>query len=251
MLNKNIAIDMLEVMEFHQSKQYVKGCRRNFAALAFRIKSNCKFVMEGKSYSAKTNTITLQPPYKEYEQFTEPDDTIIVIHFHVFNCVLNAIEVFEVQDAEKYREFFTDALQIWRAKERGYKNAVTAIFYKILSELQRDGQHTGESKNKFLYEAEQFIKENLGQTTLSVAELAKRANVSETYFRRRFKEQFGMSPKKYIESQRINYAVSLLQTQYYTQQQIAEMCGYSDVKYFRSAFKVQTDVWPSKFRYKF
>ncbi len=251
MLNKNVAIDLLDVVEFHQTKQYVHGCKRNFAALAFRIKSNCKFIVDGKQFFAKTGMITLQPPYREYDQYTEPDDIIIVMHFHIFNCVVNELQIFEVPNSDEYREMFEQALKIWRVKELGYKNAATAIFYQILAKLQRDGMHTGESKNKFLYEAEQYIKDNLSKTSLSVAELSTRANVSETYFRRRFKEQFGMSPKKYIESQRINYAVSLLQTQYYTQQQIAEMCGYSDVKYFRSAFKTQTDVWPSKFRYKF
>ncbi len=251
MLSKNIAIDLLEVTEFRQKRRYVKCCKRNFAAFAFRVKSNCKFIVNSKQISVKTGMITLQPAYQEYEQYTEPNETIIVMHFHILNCVINEMQVFEVDDPQKYKVLFEKALKIWKEKERGYKNAATAIFYKILSMLQKDGMHTGEARNKFLYEAEQYIKDNLGNSSLKVAELAKRANVSETYFRKRFNEQFGMSPKKYIESQRINYAVSLLQTQYYTQQQIAEMCGYSDVKYFRSAFKKQTDVWPSKFRYKF
>ncbi len=251
MLSKNIAIDMLEIVEYHHSKRYIKNCKRNFAAFAFRIKSNCKFIVDGKQIFAKTNTITLQPPYLESEQYNDPDDTIIVMHFHVLNCVINELQVFEVTDPEPYKRLFCEALEIWREKDRGYKNAATAIFYRILSMLQKDGMHTGELKNKFLYDAEQYIKDNLGDCSLTVAELARRANVSETYFRRRFNEQFGVSPKKYIESQRINYAVSLLQTQYYTQKQISEMCGYSDVKYFRSAFKKQTDVWPSKFKYKF
>ncbi len=251
MLSKNIAIDMLDIIEFRQRKRYVNNCKRNFAAFAFRIKSNCKFIVNGKQIDALTNSMTMQPPYHECEQYTDPDDTIIVMHFHILNCVISDLQVFEVPDPEPYKRLFIEALEIWKAKERGYKNAATAIFYQILSMLQKDGMHTGESKYRFLYEAEQYIKDNLSDPTLTVALLAKRANISETYFRRCFNKQFGMSPKKYIESQRINYAVSLLQTQYYTQQQIAEMCGYSDVKYFRSAFKKQTDVWPSKFRYKF
>ena len=88
-------------------------------------------------------------------------------------------------------------------------------------------------------------------SSLTVAELAQRACVSEAYFRRKFAQQFGMSPKKYIESARMNYAVSLLQTQYYTQQEISEMCGYSDVKYFRTAFKKYTGACLSKYKYIF
>lgn len=251
MLNENIAINLLDVLLFRHNAPHAWNCKRNFSTLAFRLDSNSTFIVDGKQYVARTNMVSLLPAYVKYKHIADEGDTIIAFHFNAFNCVLNEIQIFDVPNPEIYRDLFERALQIWSSRTRGYKNESTGVFYQILAQLQRDGIKMGESKNSFIYDTELYIKENFCRNTLTVAELAQRANVSEAYFRRKFSEQFGMSPKKYIESQRMNYAVSLLQTQYYTQKEIAEMCGYSDVKYFRSAFKTQTGVCPGKFKYIF
>ena len=251
MIDQNIAINLLDILVFNQPRTHINTCKRNFAALSFRLRSDSKFISSGKQIPAPTDTVSLVPPYVEYEQTTDGKDTIIVMHFNVLNCVLNDIQVFNVPDPQKYKVLFERALSIWQSKSVGYKNEATAVFYQIMAQLQRDGMAMSEMKNKFLYEAEQYIRKNLGRSSLTVAELAQRACVSEAYFRRKFAQQFGMSPKKYIESARMNYAVSLLQAQYYTQQEISEMCGYSDVKYFRTAFKKYTGACLSKYKYIF
>ncbi|MBQ8525694.1 MAG: helix-turn-helix transcriptional regulator [Clostridia bacterium] len=60
-----------------------------------------------------------------------------------------------------------------------------------------------------------------------------------------------MSPKQYVINHRIKYAASLIITGYYTLQEISELCGYSDYKYFSLEFKKVIGVSPSKYTYKF
>ena len=72
---------------------------------------------------------------------------------------------------------------------------------------------------------------------LSIDSLAKRANVSPAQYRRKFRQIYGESPKQYLDSLRFNYAKSLLETGYFSQKEIAFRCGFSDVVYFRTAFK--------------
>ena len=79
-------------------------------------------------------------------------------------------------------------------------------------------------------------------------DLARRSNISEVYFRRVFKQMFGMSPVKYITQLRIEHAKTLLETYTFSVEKAAEMSGFSDVKYFGTVFKKQTGMLPSHFK---
>lgn len=46
-------------------------------------------------------------------------------------------------------------------------------------------------------------------------------------------------------------AVSLLQSGYYTVTQVAHFCGFTDEKYFSTAFKEMNGCQPSKYLYSF
>jgi AraC-like DNA-binding protein len=71
--------------------------------------------------------------------------------------------------------------------------------------------------------------------------------MSEVYFRRLFKEEYGVSPQKFIIDLRIQNAVALISTGYYSLKEVALMSGYSDYKYFSIEFKKAMGVSPSQY----
>ena len=73
--------------------------------------------------------------------------------------------------------------------------------------------------------------------------------MSEGYFRKLFKEEFGISPQKYIIELRIQNAVALISKGYYSLKEIAYMSGYNDYKYFSVEFKKSMGVSPSEYIY--
>ena len=75
----------------------------------------------------------------------------------------------------------------------------------------------------------------------------EKSYVSPTYFRRLFKEEFGVPPKQYIIEKRMSYAAELIMTDYYSLQEVASLCGYSDYKHFSAEFKKTHGVSPSKY----
>ena len=75
--------------------------------------------------------------------------------------------------------------------------------------------------------------------------------MSEVYFRRLFKAEFGISPQKYIINLRMQNAVGLISTGYYSLQEVAYMSGYKDYKYFSVEFKRLMGVSPSGYEYNY
>ena len=81
--------------------------------------------------------------------------------------------------------------------------------------------------------------------------MARRAGVCEVYLRRVFQQELQLTPKQYLMQVRMQQAVSLLQSGYYTVTQVAHFCGFTDEKYFSTAFKKMNGCQPSKYLYSF
>ena len=83
---------------------------------------------------------------------------------------------------------------------------------------------------------------------ISIAELSRRCNVSDTYFRKLFVDKFGVRPKEYIIMLRINYAKRLLQSRQFTVSEVAALCGYSEECHFSRIFKKVTGENPNNYK---
>ncbi|MCX5632082.1 MAG: AraC family transcriptional regulator [Phycisphaerae bacterium] len=82
---------------------------------------------------------------------------------------------------------------------------------------------------------------------ISISELAKRYNLSESYFRRYFRQHTGRSPREFIMSLRISRAKELLK-QGLTVKEISLAVGYTDMFYFMRAFKKVAGTSCGRFR---
>lgn len=95
-----------------------------------------------------------------------------------------------------------------------------------------------------------WIMNNLG-SDLSTNKLAEQAGMSERNFYRRFKQQMGTSPARYVEQLRLDYARQLLTDKDWPNKRIAQACGYPQVDVFRRAFERRFSVSPKEYRHRF
>lgn len=86
---------------------------------------------------------------------------------------------------------------------------------------------------------------------LSTSTLAEQAGMSERNFYRRFKQQMGTSPARYVEQLRLDYARQLLTDKDWPNKRIAQACGYPQVDVFRRAFERRFAVTPKEYRDRF
>lgn len=88
----------------------------------------------------------------------------------------------------------------------------------------------------------------LADPELGMAEVARESGTSYESFRKRFKQETGLSPKQYRERHRIEDACRLLQESTLPVKIIADRVGYCDPFHFSKQFKRYTGMSPSEFR---
>jgi len=85
----------------------------------------------------------------------------------------------------------------------------------------------------------------------SVARLARRANMSERTFARKFVDETGTTPMQWVTDQRVLYARRLLEETDLDVDRIAERCGFGTATLLRHHFRRLVGLTPSAFRRRF
>jgi AraC-like DNA-binding protein len=243
-----IIFELLDVLYLNQKCAKTYNANRNFDAISFRFESDTVIETSKTQIEFSDNSICYIPSNLSYAR-TSQKDNLIVVHFKSFNYHSDTAECFCPENPEKYRVLFKEILDCWNSKETSYKNECSVIFRKILSEFYKDSKP--DFKNRKIQESIIYIEKNYLRSDFSVSDAAAKSFISETYFRKLFKQEFGISPKHYVINRRIEYAKGLIITGYFTIGKIAEMCGYNDEKHFSTEFKKITGVSPSKYNYNF
>ncbi len=236
MLPENLAVSIVDVLNYHQKKEKVFVPARSFTALTLRLKTSGKYICKGKTITFEPVSICIIPEGVPYIRNNDEED-ILSIHFNMLNYVFEEIKIFKISDAEKYKKLFLKALSLKYENNIGNSYKIIAVFYEIFSELIRDAGFGNNPKDNRIIESAEYMRQNFWNPELSIEELSKKIGVCPAFFRREFNRVYGTSPKAYLDTLRIQYAKSLLETDYFSQKEISSRCGFSDVGYFRTVFK--------------
>ena len=140
-----------------------------------------------------------------------------------------------LRDAERMRE-------LWLSQKNPAR--MMSIFYDILSRLSEEADADAPS---LITPAVDYLCKNFNDPSLSNERLAEQAKISEIYFRKLFKERYGVSPHQYLLELRIRHAKLLLSEHSASVTSIAEACGFSSVYHFCRSFKQFTGQTPKEF----
>lgn len=97
----------------------------------------------------------------------------------------------------------------------------------------------------------QGVLEWIGQhlsNELSNAELAERAGVSESHFRRIFQEAMGMTPHRYVLRLRLERVHELLTRTSFSIARVAAQCGFNSQSHMTACFSAAYGITPARAR---
>lgn len=122
-----------------------------------------------------------------------------------------------------------------------------AIFHNILADLIKHIQDDSFGKYDIISNGITYLQTCCSEH-MSMSEIAEMCNVSESYFRKLFKEYSGMTPNKYLLKHKIKKAKSYLAYDNMSISSIADLLGFSDSAYFIKRFREETGMTPYEYR---
>ncbi len=143
----------------------------------------------------------------------------------------------------------------YRKAEKGYLQIIHAELTKLLILVFRL-YHSGQQKqihNYTIYQqlviehSLEYMKKHY-QEDITCEKLAKREYLSTSYFCKLFREEIGISVIQMLQKIRMEAAGELLNSSVFNVSVIAELVGYSDLKYFYKIFKKVMGYTPREYK---
>ena len=176
--------------------------------------------------------------------------------YGIFND--NAILAYAMLNAETYTEtelLFASILSETAGQKTEWKDAVGAYLTQLLIKISRYIGSTiknipsAPSKEwNTVLSTLRIIMNSYDDPHLTLETIASSLYISKSHIERAFKKEYGQTPIAYWASQRIMQVASMLETTNYSLSEIAQMLGFSDVKYMSKSFKKIKGKTPTEYR---
>ncbi|MBQ7974291.1 MAG: helix-turn-helix transcriptional regulator [Clostridia bacterium] len=93
-----------------------------------------------------------------------------------------------------------------------------------------------------------IVKTEYTDSELSITSIAERLDISNSYLRKYFKDNMGITLYAYIDEMRITHAKRLLLETDLPIKEIARASGYIDINNFNRKFKAKTGKTPTAYK---
>ena len=247
--SENLSFELLDVLYLRQDTVSMFNTGRSFNALSFRIHADTHLKTETEDVHLTDGAVCFVPARLDYSR-TATCDEMIVVHFNLIGTTENSILAFTPENEAEISARFHTLLSVWEEKRAGYFYTATALFAELLGSLHRTSKPMPAPSPK-IAKGVAYMKEHLSDPALTVRDCAAAAYISEVYFRRLFREAYGIAPQAYLIRLRIARAVGLMSGGYSSIKEVATLSGYRDYKYFSTEFKRIKGISPSEYLYNY
>ncbi len=248
----DISLELLGVFKIKREGHFSKiSHERNYDIISVRLSGKCAFQAQNASFTSKKGDILYLPKTLEYSQESN-GESIIAIHFINYSFKKdNKPELITLENSEYAENLVKEMYDIWKEKKQGHKYKCTSLLYELLYFINCQKYNNTinlVTHNDKIKSAINYIHTNFRNSTVEVSYLAKMSGLSETYFRKLFKQIHSVSPNQYIINLRLEYASHLLRSQLYTVSEAGYKSGFNDIKYFIKLFKKHYGITPKKYQ---
>ncbi|MCT4673207.1 MAG: response regulator [Prolixibacteraceae bacterium] len=122
------------------------------------------------------------------------------------------------------------------------------IRVKEKQKIETDNYLYPSSQHSLIYKLETILNQKLSNTNLSMEEVANKLQMSYSSLYKKVTAEIGVTPNEFLTLKRMKKAEQELTYNEKTIAEIANICGYSDPKYFSKIFKKHHSISPKQFR---
>ena len=233
----------------NQSKSYKKIQSRTAHGFVFRLKGYAEYNVNGHLIRVNAGEMAFLPKGSSYELFSS-ESSYISINFEA-DIIAPEISIYSLKEYGGAHSMFQRFWEIWNFGNTPEKYKCLSEFYDLIAYITRSERLSGYEKMNYriIEPALEYLKSHLFDVDLKVSMLHNLCGVSDTYFRKIFMSRFTMSPRDYIQRERLEHAKRIIESDDYDSiGSVSEAVGYSDPLYFSKAFRKKYGVAPSCLR---
>ena len=159
-------------------------------------------------------------------------------------------EVFNPEASKSTEHLFVKLLNTYHSDAFSAYAEQLSIFYMIYETvLKSKTPHTANSSLVTrLEKAKHYMDRHFADINMTIPYLAEMSGMSEVYFRKIFKREYGHSPSQYLVTVRLQNAVELMKYPFITLEECARQSGFSSCQYFSRVFQKNMGISPAKYR---
>ena len=211
--------------------------------------------VDDQSFIVKTGDVVAIPSFRAYTMIRTDDFEMMNIHYKMWldNGTL-------LDDIKRLPLFFTPSYFNWCHKKLlEIKNIIhqqqslkspDVLAHEIV--LRHFAENPLTDISGFVSDSRiqkiQKILEDPGLIKFNSNALADLCRLSKSQMNRKFKLEFGISPQKYWEKQRITHICTVLKKSSVSINEISDRWGFGNSGYFCNWFKRKTNLTPSQYR---
>ncbi len=245
----DFTVGQLAVLDITMRELDTLVAARPFHSVSLRIDGEgAEFEIEGRRVSARVGDVVYMPAGTPYHLRTSRD-RILAVNFSLTGAEPHPFALMTPRDVAPFHEAFSSLLRVWNEKAAGFDLRAKSLLYRIFADLALESSLSRESGSRHRISAAiERLHRDFTDPALTVAHLADLCHMSDTWFRHLFTEVCGKSPHAYLADLRLSRAAELLASGLYSVADVAYLSGFSDAKYFSTAFSRR--IGKSPFAYK-
>ncbi len=224
-----------------------KITNRSCYGIVFSPDGICHYTQNGITHTNDNSHVLLLPKGGTYTIFCESDSVCPLINFDCEDVFPEILD-FEVTDSVELIRDFEKISNAWAFNRNEIYYTAMKYLYEIFESVLQKSSFQKTEMPPLLLEARTFISQHYTDSDLEIGQIARHLNISEVYFRKLFKDHYGISPMKYINQMRIRQAQSILHDQMLSIGAVAELSGFSSIYSFSRTFKRMMGYPPSDYQ---
>lgn len=225
----------------------------NYIEVVYLINGKCPVTLNGESFILNEGEVFIAFPNQVHSYTNDYNHSALVAIFSPdlikrykerFYSWIPEKSIFKAdENFEKLFSLFLNEFEyVSDEVKEGY---LCALISKVLEKLTLK-KETADSSN-ILKSVIKYCKENY-EKDISLEKLAEELNVSKFYLSHIFSDKINISFKDYINSLRVEKALSLLEETDFSITEISELCGFNTVRTFNRAFRKNCNTTPVDYR---
>lgn len=208
------------------------------------------FFADGTVLKTQPGSLLYLPKGSSYQVKNLGNGGCYAINFQADGLPPTAPFVITLRDFAPLEKCFREACSAWK-EQRGTAALLArrCLYEAVLCGVrEQERQYLPTDKAALLAPAEIVLQKRYTDPALNIGELAAACGISETYFRRLFRQKYAMSPHEHLSRMRVTYAVQLLESGQFSVEQVARLCGFAEPCHFSREFRRRVGVSPMRYR---